>query len=394
MSTGLDQELRAAFESDSEFVWPPAGLADRARRGARKRRRRALTTAAAAAVALLLATGLSYVAAARQHSPAATHRGHTARFRIPYGYQVTDAAVGGPYLYVLFGQVDVLAAYDRASGKLIRRVTLPDTPSVLTVGPGGLVWVAFYADQDGGPSGVWLLSPDLRRHSAWAGGAVATITPTSRTVAWVPEQYGLSRLSMPAPGSTGRATNVLEPDTSLGPPLNTAPGLAVPMGGQVVVQVTNGYGLDGHLVVAGQPSLTYGGGAQTTIWGVTKVGSSLWAISGSNANNFGGALIRLDTRLLITTPAAIRRNPVLSQLAAVWSHGDTVWIALGPGSWEGGHSVACFRAGARIGPITRLPVRGQVAALAATGDTVYVSTAPPGQYATRVTGYQVPPACR
>ncbi len=394
MSTGMDQELRAAFESASEFVRPPAGLADRARSGARKRRRRALTTTTAGAVLLLLAAGLTYVAGARQHSPAATHRGNTARFRIPYGYQVSDAAVGGPYLYVLFGQVDVLAAYNRASGKLVRRVTLPDTPSVLAVGPGGLIWVAFNAGQDGEPSGVWLLSPDLRQHSAWDGSAESTITPISRTVAWVPEQYGLSRLSMPAPGSTGQATEVLEPGTSLGPPLNTAPSLAIPMGGQVVVQVTNGYGLHGHLVIAGQPRLTYGGGAQTTIWGVTKVGSSLWAISGSNANNFGGALIRLDARLRPTTPAAIRRNPVLSQVAAVWSHGDTVWIELGPESWEGGHSVACFRAGPRTGPVTRLPVTGQVAALAAVGDTVYVSAAPPGGYATRITGYQVPAACR
>jgi hypothetical protein len=393
MSNGLDQELRSTFESASEFIWPPAGLADRARRGVRRRRQRALTTAAAAAVLLLLAAGLTYAAGARQQS-ATTHRGHAARFEMPYGYQVSAAAVGGPYLYVLFGQADVLAAYERASGHLVRRVTLPDTPSVLAVGPGGLVWVAFYADQDGGPSGVWLLSPDLGKHSALGGGAVRSITPISRTVAWVPEQYGLARLSMPAPGSPGQATDVLEPGTSLGPPLNTAPGVAIPMGSQVVVQVTNGYGLHGHLVVAGQPSLTYGGDAQTAIWGVTKVGSSLWAISGSNANNFGGAVIRLDSALQPTTPVAIRDNPVLAQVAAVWSQGDTVWMALGPESWEGGHSVACFRAGARIGPVQRLPVTGQVAALAATGDTVYVSAAPPGGYATGITAYRVPEACR
>jgi hypothetical protein len=56
--------------------------------------------------------------------------------------------------------------------------------------------------------------------------------------------------------------------------------------------------------------------------------------------------------------------------------------------------VACFRAGARIGPVTRLPVTGQVAALAATGDTVYVSAAPAGGYATGITAYRVPAACR
>jgi hypothetical protein len=199
---------------------------------------------------------------------------------------------------------------------------------------------------------------------------------------------------MPAPGSTGQATDVLEPGTSLGPPLNTAPGLAIPIGGQVVVQVTNGYGIHGHLVVAGQPSLTYGGGAHSTIWGVTRVGSSLWAISGTNANNFGGAVIRLDSRLRPTTPAAIRRNPVLAQVAAVWSQGDTVWVELGPQSWEGGHSVACFRAGPRLGPVATLPVSGQVAALAATDDTVYVSAASPGAYPSGITGYRIPAACR
>lgn len=397
MSGGLDQELRTAFESTSEFVRPPAGLADRVRRGARQRRRRALASATAAGVVLLLTAGLTYTAAGRQQSPAATHRIHSARFRLPYGYQVSDVVADQPYLYVLFGQVDVLAAYDRASGKLVRRVTLPDTPSALAVGPGGLVWVAFYANQDGGPSGDWLLSPDLQRHSALDGGPVGAVTPTGRAVAWVPNQYGLYRLTMPAPGSAGRATDELVPGTSLGPPLNTAPGPAIQLGGQVVVQVTNGYGNDGHLVIAGQPNVTYGGGAKTTVWGVARVGSSLWVITGSNANNFGGALIRLDNRLRPTTPAAVRRSAVLSQVTAVWSHGDTVWVALGPESWEGGHSVACFRAGPRIGPVTSLPVTGQVAALAATAGTVYVSAAPPGppgQYGTGVASYPVPAACR
>jgi hypothetical protein len=394
MRSELDQQLRTALEAASEFVQPPAALADRVRNGARKRRRRVLASATAAGLVLLLVASLSYVAAGRHQSPAATHRSRGVGFRLPDGYQVGELAASGPYLYMLFGQVDVLAAYDRTTGKLVRQVTLPDNPSVLAVGPGGLVWVSFYADQDGGPSGDWLLTPDLAMHSAMDGGVVGDITPIGRTVAWVPDQFGLYRLSMPAPGAAGQATDVLEPGTSIGVPLTTAPGVAVPLGGHVVVQVTNGYGLHGHLVIAGQPSLTYGGGSKSSVWGVTSASGSLWAIVGSDANNFGGGLVRLDSRLRPTTPAAIRRSKTLSQVAAVWSYGDTIWAALGPESWEGGHSLACFRAGARIGPVTTLPVTGQVAALAATGDTVYVSAAPAGGNDTTVTSYPVPAACR
>ncbi|MGB6457692.1 MAG: hypothetical protein WBH47_24730, partial [Streptosporangiaceae bacterium] len=371
--------------------------ADRARRGARRRRQRALAAAAAACVALLVAAGLTYVVANHRPGPAATHRSSTARFRMPYGYQVSAVAVGGPYLYVLFDQADVLAAYDRATGKLVRRVTLPDSPSGLTVGPGGLVWVPYDAADDGAPYGLWLLSPDLRLHTAMANVTLGAIVPVSRTTAWSPSQYGLYWLSLPAPGSAGQGTWRLQPNTSIGPPLNTAPGGAVLVGGNVVAEVTNGYGLHGHLVIAGQPSMTYGGGAQTSVWGVTAVGSSLWAIVGSDANNFGGGLVRLDSRLRATTPATVRRSQVLSQVAAVWSHGDTVWVALGPESWEGGHSLACFRAGPRIGRVVSLPVTGQVVALAAANGSVYVSASPAGQAAGQgigISSYRVPAACR
>ncbi len=391
MSSGLDQDLRTAFAAASEFIEAPGTLADRVRRGTQRRRRRALATAAACA-ALLLAAGLTYAVAGHSRSPAAAHRTNGARFRLPYGYQVSDVAVGGPYLYVMFGQVEVLAAYDRATGKLIRRVTLPDMPSDLAVGPGGLVWVVFYGNQDGAPSGDWLLSPDLRRHSAMDDGPIGSITPISRTAAWVPRQYGLYRLSMPAPGTTGRETAVLEPGTSIGPPLNTAPGPAALLDGRVVVGVTDGAGLHPRLVISGQPSITYGGGP------FTSTGRAVWVVTGGvTTGGYAGPLVRLNGELQPTTPAVVRHSALLSQAADVWSHGDTIWVSLGPQSWAAGPSLACFTAGSRLGRIMTLPVRGSVLALAATRDTVYISTVPAGQYgalSSGVIGYRVPAACR
>jgi hypothetical protein len=398
MNAGIDEELRPALAAASDFVQPPGTLADRVRVAVRaRRRRRAFVATAAACAVVLAATGLTYVAAGRRHPPTSSQHGNKARIRLPFSYQVSRLAVGGLYLYVLPGLSDELVAYDRATGKLVRKVTLPSSPDELTVGPGGLVWVSFTGNSDGSPYGIWVLSPDLRLHSAITDVTPSAIVPVSRTVAWVTDQYGLYRLSMPAPGTTGPATDVLEPGTSIGPPLNTAPGPGVLVSGHVVVEVTNGYGYHGHLVIAGQPSVTYGGG-QSVVQGVTRVGGSLWAISGGDALNYGGALVRLDSDLRPTTPASVGRSRVLSQVAAVWSHGDTVWVALGPQGWEGGRSLACFRAGPGIGPVTTLPVTGQVVALAAATDTVYVSAAPPGEggggYGDGMTSYRVPAACR
>ena len=393
MSTGIDEELRESFAAASEFVQPTGALADRVRMAVRARRRRALVATAAACAVLLLAGGLTYAAAERQLSPAAAGRGHVIRFGLPHGYQVSEVAAGGRYLYVLFGRVDVLAAYNRATGKLVRRVTLPDTPGGLTVGPGGLVWVSYFLP-DGASLGLWLLTPDLRLHST-IPGARATL-PIGRTTALWALGASLATVYMLAPGDSVRTVHapliVTGVGGTLGPVMNTVAGAAALLDGRVIVGVTDRGGLDPRLVIAGEPSISYEGGP------FTSTGSAVWVVTGgATTEGYSGPLVRLNGDLQPTTPAAVRRSPLLSKAADVWSHGDTIWVSLGPSTWTAGSSLVCFTAGSRIGRITALPVHGSVLALAATRYTVYVSTVPAGRYgtlSTEVTGYRVPAACR
>ena len=60
------------------------------------------------------------------------------------------------------------------------------------------------------------------------------------------------------------------------------------------------------------------------------------------------------------------------------------------------HSLVCFTAGGRIGPVVTLPVSGQVVALATTDANVYVNALqPPGSTApSQIVSYPVPAACR
>jgi hypothetical protein len=403
MSTGIDEELRAAFAAASDFVQPPPTLAGRVRAAVRaRRRRRALVVTAATCVVALLAVGLTYAAAGGRQSPAATHRGQVTRFRLPHGYQVSDVAANGSYLYVLFGQVNVLAAYNRATGKLIRRVTLPDSPGGLAVGPGGLVWVNYFL-RDGASAGLWLLTPDLRLHSFLPGGR-ATL-PVGSTTALVTAPTGVGRVTMPVPGTAGHGQTVWGAFGSLGPPLSTAPGAAALLDGRLVVEVTNRAGLHPRLIIAGQPSLSYAGGPFTStgsaVWLVTRGSQSLVTINAATGRAttvvYFGPLVRLDGQLRPTTPATVQGSALLSEAAGVWSHGNTIWVSLSPQTWATGPSLVCFTAGSRIGRITTLPVRGSVLALAATRYTVYVSTVPAGNYGalgSGVSGYRVPAACR
>jgi Sigma-70 region 2 len=130
----------------------------------------------------------------------------------------------------------------------------------------------------------------------------------------------------------------------------------------------------------------------------TSTGSAVWVVTGgATTEGYSGPLVRLNGDLRPTTPAAVQRSPLLSNAANVWSHGDTIWVSLGPSTWTAGRSLVCFTAGSRIGRIAALPIRGSVLALAATRYTVYVSTVPAGRYgalSTGVTGYRVPAACR
>jgi hypothetical protein len=400
VSGGIDQELRAAFEMASDFVQPPAGLAERARSATRTRRRKLAVTIAAVTAFALVAVGGGYrLAKPREPASRPSHNRLRHLITVPANYQVQQLAASGRYLYVLTvvqgSPPYVLSTYDRVTGKLIRRVSIPANPSAMAMGPGGLVWLAFYPDQNGGPTAIWLLSPDLRMHSTIAGIETSTILPIGRTTAWIPTQYGLLSVHLPAPGQSGRASQHLETGTRLGLANNTAPGVwAGYLDGRVVAQVTNGYGFDSHLVIAGQPGRTFGGAQPRQVGAVASTGDSLWvelfAVKDNNAAQ-SGPLVRLDGQLRPTTPAFVKNSSVLTRSEGVWSAGSTIWVA----SAARGHSLVCFRSGSSNGPITTLPINGQVAALAATPDTVYVTTTPPQTYDNfTVVSYPVPAACR
>ncbi len=398
MTTGLGQELKAAFETASEFVQPPPALADRVRARVRRRRRRALAGTAVASAMVLAIAGTSY-AAISQHrgTPAVTrHPGRSPQNLATVDYQVTQLAVGGRYLYVLAGLNSLLTAYDRDTGKLVRRVTVPSPASALAVGPGGLVWVGFSPDQGSGATGIWLLTPDLKRHSSDPGILAPAILPAGRASALVPVKDGLLRVHIPAPGQPGRATRQLEPGSSLGSNPYTPPGASsVQLGSRVAVLVATGRRNGSHIVLAGSPGLRFGGTPATHISAMTSTGNDLWVTTyaqhGGEAS-LDGPLVRLNTRLSPTTPASVRSSPALAGSESVWSGGGTVWVATG----VLGHSLVCLTAGGAIGPITTMPVTGEVVALAATASRVYVNVLqPPGSYApSPITSYPIPAACR
>jgi len=398
VSAEVNQELKAAFETASEFVRPHPELAERARAGARRRRRRTLAATAGACAAVLVIAGSAYAAAGHhQHAGALSRPANSPRVLATVDYQVTQLAVSGRYLYLLAGQNSLLTAYDAATGKLIRQVHLPNDAPALAIGPGGLVWLAYSPDQGGGgPTGVWLLSPDLRLHSAYTGLRTNTILPSGPTTARIADQHGLVRLQLPMPGQSGRATAHRVPGSSLGASPGIAPGWwSGEIGGRIAVLVTNAGVNDGHLVLAGLPGLRFGGGWQTHISAVTSTGSSLWVTTYTQRNgetSLSGPLVRLDSRLAVSTPAPMHSSQVLARSESVWSAGDTIWVATD----ARGHSLVCFTAGRTIGPVTTMPVSGEVVALSATASTVYVNALqPPGSYApSHVVAYQVPAACR
>src|SRR6202042_161400 len=126
--------------------------------------------------------------------------------------------------------------------------------SALVVGPAGLVWGSYAPDQGRGPAGVWLLNPGLGRPSPHPGHAAPA----------------------PARGQPGRASQQLEPGSTLGPGARVPSGLADQLGRRVAVLVTTGSVNDGHVVIAGSPGLRYGGTPDTHIGAMASTGNALW----------------------------------------------------------------------------------------------------------------------
>lgn len=392
MSIDLERELRAVFHEASQFVLPRADLVRQVRRATR-RRRLALGIVTAAAMA---AAGSGYLGAAGggRHVPPrpVTHR-HAVKPRgplaitTPGGYEAL--AVGGPVLYVATGSFPdaALSAYDRASGQLIRRIRVPSTPRALRVGPGGLVWLTFYPDQNGGRTGLWLLSPDLSQHSSldprMTGRlGLADVLPTGPTDALVADG-GLADLHMPLPGRPGQAklrrVTAMPADHGYGGAAEFAR-----LGGRIAL-LQEDIRQNFRIVFAGTGGPVFNPGAGVTINSMVTGGNSLWITTGAQpAGPSTGGVIRLDDRLRVVTPRSISGNTALAFPDQVWQTGDTVWVTTHSSS----RSLFCFRFRTGVGPVINVPARLPPGDLAVTSDTAYAADA------LGVTSYHIPAACR
>jgi hypothetical protein len=399
VSTDLEAELRAAFAYATESLQPPSDLASRVRRSSRRRS----MIAAAGAVAVILVTfaGLSGglgTWGSRAPEPGASHHGATSRpvartrIAIAAGEGVVGLAAAGHYLYIATEYAGdppyQLSAYDRETGRLIRRVSVPSEPAALQVGPGGSVWLTFYADQNGGPTGTWLLSANLARRSAARFGS-ADVLPTGSDTALLASQHALTAITMPPPGTAGQVTAHADPADKINGQL--AVGTLTPIAGRVAAQVTDGDGGHSHLVIAGQPALTFGGRPDQQVGYVAAEDDGLWVTTGTNSDPNVGPLARLSPALRVITPPAVKTNPILRQSEQVWTEARTVWVATAAPH----RALLCFTYRGRVGPIATIPLRGEPIGLATVGDTAYVTLATGTVGVTSgVLGFAIPRACR
>lgn len=392
MSTELEAELRAAFQGAGESAMPPADLVNRVRQAVRRK----LAISGIAAIATLAAAAyLTSSLVVGTGQPALSHPlGHDTLAHVivrPAPGQYVDAlGVNGQYLYVAtdYGANPpyTLGAYIRATGRLIRQVSVPAFPAALSTGPGNSVWLTFYPDQAGGPCGIWLLTADLNRRSAARSSCSSALLPTGPDTALTVVGNGrLATVVMPPPGRPGQAK--FEPHGGVGH--HTVVSLAQ-AGTRVAALVTNVLG-DYHVVVAGMRGLSFGGGSGPMVLSETAEANGLWVVTAPNGTS-AGPLVRLSDALRPITPTAIKTRLILQESQKVWSAGHTVWVATASSK----HPLVCFTYGSVPGKVATIPVRGPVAALAAEGHSVYVTVITPetDRNAADVFSYTIPPECR
>lgn len=349
----------------------------------------------AVVVVLAIAVPLVVLSATGRHAhrPPVQSPGTLPSFAIETSAGIDALAVGGSMLYVASGDVPdaTLSVYDRASGQLIRRIRVPALPRALRVGPGGTVWLTFYADQYGGPSGLWLLSANLGQRSIVSPRTarligLSDVLPVDSTHALVVDNHdahGLADLTMPIPGHAGRPT--LRP--ALGLRADHGYAGAVMLGrvaGRIVAlqeDVTQNF----RLALAGPHGMTFDPGHGVDINSMAAGASGLWLTTGVQPTGAStGAVIRLDDRLRPVTPPSISRNRALRLPQQVEISGDTVVISTD----NGDHPLVCFRYKHTAGPVTDIPVRNTPGDLAVAGNVVYVTDA------SGLTAYRIPVACR
>ncbi len=293
-------------------------------------------------------------------------------------------------MYVATGDYpDVaLAAYDRSTGYLVRRISVPAMPSVLRIGPDGLIWLAFYPGSNGGGDGIWLLSADLTRRSAldlngnrYRGAATFELLPTGPDAALLATDQGVATVHFPTPGRPGRAALAWAAASAI-PSMSRfgLPDALAEVAGQPVVRQV--------LAGPGKSTLSFVGHAQPVshlpIASMAGQGSSLWATTYTTS-----ALILLNAELQPVTPRFIRDSPLLAPATQVSTHGKTVWVIRSQPPY-----VACFRYNGRAGPVATIRTSGTPTGLAVTGQTVYVGTGVGVGTYVGVASYPVPAACR
>jgi len=358
------------------------------RQRVREGRRRTVAATVAAVVGICAAgaatiVGVSHVTASRQPSSPGPARS----WAIDASGGVDAVAAGPKTLYVATGDYPNarLSAYNLATGTLIRSIRVPAATSELQVGPGGSVWVAFYPDQNGGGTGVWLLTPDLRQRSSAGTSVVERIglvdlVPIGRSWAAVVSR-SLSVLTLPSPGEPGSVK--LQAMMSIPSDGNSyVQAMAMMNSGFAVLELT-GRG-EYRVVMAGsQPAVHYQAVTGMEVKSMTSDGTSLWIAEAPELNGpYNGAVVRLNERLQVVTPPAVARSRLLRFPEQIWNSADTVVV-----STDGPDPLVCFQTSG-AGPVTRIPLQQMPADLTVSGRNIYAV------YPDRVHVYPVPAACQ
>jgi hypothetical protein len=398
MNRDVDAELRDALTEASECIVPSADLAGRVMRAARGRRR-VLTGVLAAALVMVTAGTLIAVreiapapAGPSAHRHHGHHRGWAGGMRIAApSAELVAASAGKIYLAGGDYPTAVLAAYDRRTGRLIRRVSIPALPSALRIGPGGLIWLCFYPGSNGGGTGVWLLSPDLARRSGvdlavrrYHGAAPFDVLPAGRDSAILATDSRLARVRLPLPGQPGSPRLTWLPLAAGADPIRGLPVGLTSFAGRVVVRLADDAGRT-IITFAGRRPPIFSPGPSRGASSAAASASGLWVTTfARGGGQIGQRLVRLDARLRPDTPASIRRSRLLAGAQQVVTLGGAVWAFLPWSPW-----LACFADhGGRTGPVETLNTGYTPVSAAAVGDTIYV-VGPAG-----VASYRIPHQCR
>jgi hypothetical protein len=390
MTADLEQDLRAAFERSSESVTVRGDLVQRVLR-AHRRRRRILAgtmagTAILAAIAVLIAVSGTFTRPAPGPAGHGKRHGAARSFTLPGGAGLMAATPSMLY-FTTINTGNVLDAVSLRTGRLVRQVPIPANPSALAIGPGGYLWVSFYPDQNGGGTGVWRLSPDLRQHYGLNLASRSSTILAPFDVLPVSADTAVLATGRLATIRISRAGAAFRPGPAVPRFGGTmaATGLAR-VGGRLAVRFESDGG-DWRIWLPGPPSRIFAPPGRFNPYKSPDLGSfagqagGLWIIK-IGANNTGSPIL-LNSRLQVITPRSIARNPLLASAYQLYTTGSTVWVEF----WS--NQIACFRyAGGHAGPVQ--VIRGVTAegALAVAGHTVYLA----GQ--TGITGRPVPRSCR